>query len=632
MQAPPPAPVVPDDVLDVLDGAPVPEVDVEPVEGAPPLAVVAPSSLQPSARKTEAAEVVTIVSAVRIERQSMRRHNTRKPASRLGSSSRDALSGLRRAPRPGPLDFSRPGTDTRDVSARLPALLASSVFVVACLTPTEITVTVTSRDLGCASGDLVFGDLQILARSQQKDLVDGGSDATSDACKPGASNVALGSIVLTPRDSNRRAELLVVAGVKLPHASPPTSDTAEKCLTEYRSFLAAGAPAGYCKDPAHACGACIVARRGLGFVDHEKLELEVELTAQCQGVFCQAGQTCGKAGACVSAEADCQKGQCDLPGGAGGAGGGGGGGSCIPPTDGGALAFAPIDPSVAGLIDMAADGRGKAWVLLTGEIRSCDSTSCRTEHVPPKSLDSMTQISADGTTIAAARSDGIIHQTAGAPWALFTPPAACGFGTGGPTDVATADGKVHFAGLSTPGAIVGTVDDATCSPVLTWSTVTSSPLTYALPGGAFWIATGDTLARRITSKQTAGAGPIGTPTRLWGYLGPGTHETVFACGPTGLYRATYDPGFTPFADQISTTSCLSVSGVDRCDGTADVWIIGADGSIEGYHVGAAIDPRPPTVTSPSATAVKPVAIAVDRASIWLGTAADVQRSPLPLLP
>lgn len=57
-----------------------------------------------------------------------------------------------------------------------------------------------------------------------------------------------------------------------------------------------------CKAPLYA--GCIVARRTLGYVPHERLRLPISLYALCKDVPCDAASTCNMLGQCVTAAVD----------------------------------------------------------------------------------------------------------------------------------------------------------------------------------------------------------------------------------------------------------------------------------------------------------------------------------------
>ena len=62
-----------------------------------------------------------------------------------------------------------------------------------------------------------------------------------------------------------------------------------------------------CEPPGYA--GCIVARRKLRYVEHERLRLPITLYAQCENVPCDAESTCNFLGQCVSANVD--QGSCE---------------------------------------------------------------------------------------------------------------------------------------------------------------------------------------------------------------------------------------------------------------------------------------------------------------------------------
>lgn len=57
-----------------------------------------------------------------------------------------------------------------------------------------------------------------------------------------------------------------------------------------------------CKPPEYQ--GCIVARRRLRYVPHERLRLPIGIYARCEGVSCDESSTCNALGLCVSAEID----------------------------------------------------------------------------------------------------------------------------------------------------------------------------------------------------------------------------------------------------------------------------------------------------------------------------------------
>lgn len=106
---------------------------------------------------------------------------------------------------------------------------------------------------------------------------------------------------------------------------------------------------GIARDPRDCLAAnyagCIVARRRLRYVPHERLTLPVPLYARCEGVPCDADTTCNALGTCVSIDVDpsrCSPEGCGLPG-------------DVDAGDGGSESGAPID-GAAGPDAFAPDG------------------------------------------------------------------------------------------------------------------------------------------------------------------------------------------------------------------------------------------------------------------------------------
>jgi hypothetical protein len=120
----------------------------------------------------------------------------------------------------------------------------------ACLDPTEIELIVTT-DVPCdqvARTQILFGDAVV---------------SSSMACSPGG---RIGSLILVP--SNRGLSGNVTVEMELKGGACPTTN-------------------------------CIVARRTLTFVSHQKLSVDIALTQSCTGVACDATATCVN-GICMS--------------------------------------------------------------------------------------------------------------------------------------------------------------------------------------------------------------------------------------------------------------------------------------------------------------------------------------------
>ena len=264
-------------------------------------------------------------------------------------------------------------------SAMRRVAVAFVLALCACRQPTELEVDISSTDLPCAApSELQFTALSLVASPKPSGLLDGEPAARSTACTLRGSSVDLGSLTLFPRPETQRAEILVAAGVTILNADGTELRGDEKmCVEAYRDFLRH--PETHCRDH---CDPCVVATRSVGFVSHEKLALGIELTAECRGVFCAAGQTCGANGACVSNESACAAGRCRLggAGGAGGAGGTGGGGSGGAGSSSGGAGGATGAPGECHTnVDCPPDGA--CIELIAGGYRVCqypvvEATSC----------------------------------------------------------------------------------------------------------------------------------------------------------------------------------------------------------------------------------------------------------------
>jgi hypothetical protein len=145
-------------------------------------------------------------------------------------------------------------------------LVVSVVLLYACLSPTQITVRL-STDVECTTvtpyGTSIYGG----------DPKGGPITSTRNCTGPGEMH-DIGTLVITPSGDHEEAlSLTVVAGVKRP---------SEECAAnDYKD--------------------CIVARRRMRFYNHEPLDLPIELRRACLDVPCDPKETCFR-GACVTAE------------------------------------------------------------------------------------------------------------------------------------------------------------------------------------------------------------------------------------------------------------------------------------------------------------------------------------------
>jgi len=138
-------------------------------------------------------------------------------------------------------------------------VLVAFVALVACRTPTEVTVDIRT-DVACTKA--AWKGIAVYAGSPGLDVETRAPSLTSTACDATGS---VGSITLVPSGADDEAiEVRVVAGV---------TRAPDDCATY-----------GY--------DGCIVARRTLEFIPHQALHMGVELSGACIGNACDALHTC----------------------------------------------------------------------------------------------------------------------------------------------------------------------------------------------------------------------------------------------------------------------------------------------------------------------------------------------------
>lgn len=182
--------------------------------------------------------------------------------------------------------------------------LASGFF--ACREPTQITLNVTTDAL-CPQSPLTAPRLvdATFATGKLLDPTDFTAATLTDQCESGDPNV-VGTLVLLPSGSNDlTVEVLVVAGVEL--AGPaaevdPLRLSSEGC----QELIRVGGVGAIQGKP------CILVRRRLGFVEHTKLELPIDLDTRCIGKKCGEDESCFK-GNCVPIDVDCNASGCVEP-------------------------------------------------------------------------------------------------------------------------------------------------------------------------------------------------------------------------------------------------------------------------------------------------------------------------------
>lgn len=200
-------------------------------------------------------------------------------------------------------------------------VLLASASLIACRTPTSITVEITT-DVACA-------DLKgvTIASGDPAKLDSLAPVATTTRCAAdGASKNRVGSLVIVPSGAtDAQVGVRVVAGVEKPVAECTAKDN---------------------------WAGCIVVRRVLGFEPRTELTLPIELHRVCKSLGCDQNSTCVRGGFCASSKLT-NPGDCNGEG-------------CLGSTD----VDAGTDASPPG--DAAGDGSSDAPKSCTTGEKSCD--------------------------------------------------------------------------------------------------------------------------------------------------------------------------------------------------------------------------------------------------------------------
>ena len=150
-----------------------------------------------------------------------------------------------------------------------------------CATPTAIIVDVYS-DLDCANGAQVV----LIGAPSLDALSSSAPTANATRCEPQSDGTYYrGKVVLVPSTTDETVAFAIAT--RTGGADPSTC-------------LASG-------------GDCIVAKRSIGFIQHNELSARISLRASCLGVVCAPGDTCDN-GQCIGAHVSCSSGgSCDFP-------------------------------------------------------------------------------------------------------------------------------------------------------------------------------------------------------------------------------------------------------------------------------------------------------------------------------
>jgi hypothetical protein len=169
----------------------------------------------------------------------------------------------------------------RKLALGFSSTVATIVVIGACQSATQMTLDVTyggkCGELGAVAFIVGTDPSASEARIQSNDFT-----TTTTQCETTSTGSKVGTLVVTPNESNGRASVVVLTGV---------GQAVEKCK----------AKDGYL--------GCIVARRIFSFVDHTALTMEIPLDLDCANVPCDAVSTCKK-GSCIDAHVDCSAGGC----------------------------------------------------------------------------------------------------------------------------------------------------------------------------------------------------------------------------------------------------------------------------------------------------------------------------------
>ena len=409
--------------------------------------------------------------------------------------------------------------------------LALWCVVLSCRDATQITVRVHGEGFECRSADLTFGQSVVISvpAVPSEYSIEGAAIGQSEDCETGSDaaddKVELGTVVLLPTGNpDGPVEVLVIGAIEENNVGP----TNDECLALYNASLAGTGSGGA---PSVAQALCIVARRSLGFIQQTKLEVDVKLSTECAGVFCEGSETCSPGKGCVDATVPCEEdGTCGPLGsggaglgGAGGAGQGGAGGGGAGGSGGGPVGpWVQLDvPSgtphdVVGFLD------GTDWVLWVAAddtlIRYVDGVYDlhRTAFVP-RSFLAVTARGAPpnaGPEIAAAGVNGIWME----PETAFTDPGAI-------TSVMSSDASVKLAWRESEDAPDWSVDTGqTCVLSLDGASLMDGPscapavlaigpppdLVFAVTKSAMYpdggASLGESLARSVWSPGGSAAG------------------------------------------------------------------------------------------------------------------------------
>lgn len=369
---------------------------------------------------------------------------------------------------------------------RLLALaVASAVLAGACLTPTQITVQITTNAvcLESTENELHLHDVGIIAGSP--DAVMNGDHApnavTSDCGPPkgtvhkGYGPQEVGTMVIVPSGDKDVPARIVVVGRVAPLGQLQPNRSLESCIQW--AFTPAPGPID-AKDPDFE--ACIVSRRNLAFFQETKLELPIQLDTSCAGIVCDADSYCFDSH-CVSASVNCDERLRLCDGNNGGAGG-------AMASSSGSMASGSMSSSMSsGSMSSGSMSSGS----VTGSSSDVSSSSGMGGMSNTSSSTGLSSSSSSSSTSTASSSSTGMMGTGGASSSSSSSSSGGGQGAGGSgaattVSVSTSAGGMGGAGAGTcfppcaPGCTC-TVDD-TCSCAMSECPIICPPPMVCNPG------------------------------------------------------------------------------------------------------------------------------------------------------
>lgn len=482
------------------------------------------------------------------------------------------------------------------VLSALPLLALAPLGSTACRTATQIHVHVATSPGVCEAGGTPSGDKRtgIFVGAAGSSVI-GAQSGALEGCA-----AQMGSVTLVP--SGKSGEPLVEVAMSLTKADPAT-----------------------CRDKP---GACITARRRLGFQDGRELSLSILLDPSCIGVPCGLDQTCD-AGKCRDAAVSCVGDDCSLSpatdGGTAVADAADAGADATTPDAGGGCPIGgqPVaQPEFAGVDALAGTGTRLFLVHADTFATVDESGAVAVKKLPGTGLPAVTSAVAFGTTLAIRRGARLDVVTATPP---FEVPSLAGepFAVQAPASlvIGAASGLIHSQGVGAP----------TPTPMGAVTAIASGPgFVFAVqPGGKLHVADGG--GSYVSGLTTTPVGAIVT----WKASPP--TAAVAVDGALKLVTLPSSGGVTeaPIAAiEGAKLPKLAVAGDDLLwtDNVSD-----GTGAPQGFKILAARLPPPAKGATPRLVKLLPPAAALDPAltlgalgrCVYVRTSSGVYAYPIP---